>query len=227
METGRVIGFDDVRRALAHGARVLLLVRHAERPHIDHDDPSFGASLELTENGRDMSRAFGRAFASVTDEVQFRASPLRRTVLTAELIAEGMGRALAGPVDEDDLIGNGSAFVADRLAVWRLFRDGRFFHHMGEYLRRGEQTGFAPLAPAAAAYETYVLSQFRATARLGIFTTHDIFLAAYLHAKGVKTDFDETNWPRFMDAAAVVLEPGGARRHAFLRSGLSMRAVGV
>ena len=223
--TGTVFGFDDVRAALARGERVLLLVRHAERPHIDHDDPSFGAALELTENGRRMSRDFGRALAGAADDVQFRASPLRRTVMTAELIAEGMGTPLEGPVAEDDLIGNGSAFVADRLAVWRLFRDRRFFHHMGEYMRRGEQVGFAPLASAATAYEDYALSCF--TARLGIFTTHDVFIAAYLHARGVKTDFDESNWPRFMDAAAILIDPAGRRRYALLRSGLSTRVVGV
>ena len=45
------MSLDDVERELRGGNRVLLLVRHAERPHIDNEDPSFGAALGLTDEG--------------------------------------------------------------------------------------------------------------------------------------------------------------------------------
>ena len=67
----------------------------------------------------------------------------------------------------------------------------------------------------------------RFTAQVGIFTTHDVFVAAYLHGRGVKTDFCKENWPRFLDAAAIIESPSGARRYALLRSGLSSGVCGV
>ena len=215
---------EEVRAELARGARVLLLVRHAERPHIDHDDPSFGGDLALTEEGRRTARELGRMLAGAADSVEFRASPLARTVMTAELIAEGMGLGDAEVV-RDAEIGNGGAFMSDEREVFELFRDGRFFEKMRDYLERGVQRGFAPLAPAADRYEAHALGVF--SARLGIFTTHDIFVAAFLHARKVKTDFHESNWPRFLDTAAIILLPDGTRRYAFVEPKLSTRACGV
>lgn len=224
IETGPVIDFAAVRGELAKGNRVLLLVRHAERPHIDHEDPTFGGALPITENGKRMCEDFGKALKGAVRDVQFRASPLRRTVMTAQYIAKGLGLTRV-EIPEDDAIGNGSAFITDLATVWKLFRDRRFFEHMAEYMIAGSLPGFAPNGEAAATYEEYVLSRF--TARFGIFTTHDVFIAAYLYAKGVKRDWNPGNWPRFLDAAAIVIEPSGARRYALLRSGLSELATGV
>ena len=214
----------EVREELARGSRVLLLVRHSERPRLAFDDKTFGAALPLTAHGEELCREYGRLLAGATDDVQFRASPLRRTVMTAELVAEGMGLTGA-PITGDSLIGNESAFIADALEVWRLFSDGEFFRHMGEYFANGGAPGFAPLAASAAAYERYALGVF--TGRLGVFATHDVYIAAYLHAFKVKTDFNRENWPRFLDAAAIVIRPDGSLVRAFVRAGLSPYACGV
>lgn len=144
--------------------------------------------------------------------------------MTAELVAEGMGLAGAEVV-RDALVGNGSAYVASELEVWRLFRDGSFFRRMVEYMQAGEQRGFNPLAPATDAFEEHALSVF--SAQLGVFATHDVYVAAFLHARGVKTDFNPDNWPRFLDSAAIVLRPDGERRYMFVRAGLSPLACGV
>ena len=96
---------EDVHALLRAGNRVLLMTRHAERPHIDHEDPSFGAELPLTADGEEMSRAFGRLIRPFADDVQFASSPLRRTMMTAECIAEGMG--IAHPdISPEDALGN-------------------------------------------------------------------------------------------------------------------------
>ena len=205
------VSVSDVIAELGRGSRVLLLLRHSERPKIGYEDKTFGASLPLTENGKQLC-------------VEFRASPLLRTVMTAELVAEGMGLAGAEVVC-DALVGNGSAYVASELEVWRLFRDGSFFQRMGEYMQAGEQRGFNPLAPATDAFEEHALSVF--SAQLGIFATHDVYVAAFLHARGVKTDFNPGNWPRFLDSAAIVLRPDGERRYMLVRAGLSPLACGV
>lgn len=225
-ELGREVTWtlDDVRRALSSGARVLLFVRHAERPRIDNEDPTFGETLPLTPDGADMSRRYGELLRGAAVSVEFRASPLLRTMQTASLIAEGMGLTGAKVVP-DEAIGNGCAFVDDALEMWQLFRDGSFFAAMTQYFRAGVQRGFVPIAAGASDFENYALGQFGG--QLGIFTTHDVYVAAWLHAASVRTDFSVANWPCFLDAAALVLNADGTRRRVFVRAGLSERCCGV
>lgn len=219
-----MVNLQDIRRELEEGNRVLLLVRHGERGVIDPDDPTFGAAIPLTPNGVEMSRAFGAALRGATQDVQFRASPLLRTVQTAAYIAEGMGIA-APEIPTDPVVGNGSAFVDDEHRVWELFRDGGFFRRMAEYMHMGVQYGFRQLEAAAEDFEVDLLNRFSAT--LGIFTSHDLYIAAFLHAKSVKTDFSRTDWPRFLDAAAIILSPAGKHRIEYVRTGLSNGICGV
>ena len=220
----REVGIGFVRNELAAGNRVLLVVRHAERPKIDGEDKTFGAALPLTPDGERMSEDFGRLLAGAARDAQFRASPLNRTVLTARFIAKGMG--IDGPeIPTDERIGNGSAFIADELKVWELFRDGAFFPKMIEYLNRGTQYGFNDLLPSTAAFEDYCLSQF--TGQLGVFTSHDVYLAAYAKGSGILATLSKENWPRFLDAIAIVIRPDGSRDRAFVRAGLTDGFCGV
>jgi len=214
----------DVMDELRAGTRVLLMVRHAERPKMDHDDPTFGSALPLTPAGCDMSRRFGGILRDFTDGVQFLASPLRRTVMTAEEIARGMG-VPAAPIPTDGLLGNESFYFADQREVFEAFRDGGFFEKVFAYLATGSYRGFNPLHAATDALEEWALARF--TARLGIFTTHDLYNGAFLHARGVKTDFTVENWIRFLDSAAILIAPDGTRRYALVRAGLSDKCTGV
>lgn len=217
------LDFAAVKKLLKEGCRVLLLVRHAERTKIDNNDPTFGENLPITENGVKMCRDFGKALEEVCEKVEWRSSPLRRTVMTAEEIALGMG--LKEPkIIEDDIVGNGSAFFKDRYEVFKLFQDHRFFEHMLEYFERGNQVGFNELKSAAEAYETYVMSRFEG--RFGIFTTHDVFVAAFLEGKGAY-HFTIESWPRFLDAAAIIELPSGERRYELFRAHLSSDICGV
>ena len=215
---------EDVRALLRAGNRVLLMTRHAERPHIDHEDPSFGAELPLTADGEEMSRAFGRLIRPFADDVQFASSPLRRTMMTAECIAEGMG--IAHPdISPEDAIGNGTFYFADQHAVWEEFRDGSFFQKCFDYFEKGTYRGFADLHAASDALEEWCLAHF--TAPFAIFTTHDLYIAAFLAARTVISRFTLENWPRFLDSAAIIIAPDGTRRYALVRAGLSDRVTGV
>ena len=215
---------EDVRALLRAGNRVLLMTRHAERPHIDHEDPSFGAELPLTADGEEMSRAFGRMIRPFADVVQFASSPLRRTMMTAECIAEGMG--IAHPdISPEDALGNGTFYFADQHAVWEEFRDGSFFQKCFDYFEKGTYRGFADLHAASDALEEWCLAHF--TAPFAIFTTHDLYIAAYLAARTVISRFTLENWPRFLDSAAIIIAPDGSRRYALVRAGLSDRVSGV
>ena len=214
----------DVCALLRAGNRVLLMTRHAERPHIDHEDPSFGQELPITEDGQAMSRAFGAAFRPFADIVQFASSPLRRTMMTTECIAEGMG--IARPdIAPYDALGNGTFYFADQHAVWEEFRDGSFFRKCFVYFEKGTFRGFAELHAATDALEAWCLAHF--TAPFAVFTTHDLYIAAFLAARTVISRFTEANWPRFLDSAAIILAPDGSRRYALVRAGLSDRVTGV
>ncbi len=218
------LSLDDVEAALRRGCRALLFVRHAERPKIDGEDPTFGETLPLTDEGWRTCLRFGERMKEFAGDVQFLSSPLRRTRMTAEGIAEGMG--LSGiAIPTDPLIGNSTFYFADQPTVFELFRDGQFFRHLFEYMANGRQRGFREINEASDMLEEWALSRF--TARLGIFTTHDLHNAAYLHARGVKRDWTVESWVRFLDAAAIIIEPDGTRLYALVRTGFSNGTVGV
>ena len=218
------VTFDDVIAELRRGSRVLLFVRHAERPKIDGDDPTFGESLPLTEEGWRTSVLFGERLKAFAGDVQFLSSPLRRTCMTAAGIAAGMGLGQI-EIPTEPLIGNGTFYFADQPTVFELFRDRQFFSHLFTYMAQGTQRGFREIHEASDRLEDWALKTF--TARLGIFTTHDLHNASYLYARGVKRDWTVENWVRFLDAAAIILKPDGVRCYALLRSGLSTGTVGV
>lgn len=206
---------EEVKELLRTGHRVLLMTRHSERPHIDHDDPTFGMALPLTPHGEEMALEFGAKFNEFRGDVQLMASPLRRTRMTADCIARGMG--LEGlDIPTDDMLGNRTPYFADQFAVFELFRDGSFFEKVFAYLEAGHQTGFADLHAATDALEEWVLSKF--TAKLGIFTTHDLYNGAFLKARGVVSSFTIETWVQFLDSAAIILAPDGTRRYALVRS---------
>ena len=218
------VTLDYVDAALRRGCRVLLFVRHAERPKIDGEDPTFGEALPLTEEGWRTCLRFGERLKEFAGDVQFLSSPLRRTRMTAEGIAEGMGLAGIG-IPVDPLIGNGSFYFKSQPEVFDLFRDGQFFRHLFDYMANGTQRGFREIHEASDMLEEWALRRF--TARLGIFTTHDLHNAAYLYARGVKRDWTVESWVRFLDAAAIILDPDGTRRYALVRTGFSSGTVGV
>lgn len=209
----------DIRSELARGNRVLLMTRHAERPHIDPEDPTFGENLPITEAGTRMALDFGAALRDASDSVQFLSSPLHRTRLTAAAIARGMGledRWNYDTIPTDTLIGNGSYYYADAYAVWQLFRDGGFYPRCFEYCRNGVQTGFRPLALATDMLEDHVMGKF--TGKLGIFASHDLFIAAFLSGRGAYSGWTERTWVQFLDSAAIIIAPDGSRRYAFVRN---------
>ena len=210
-----IMNLEDVRSFLNAGNRVLLMTRHAERPHIDPDDPSFGENLPITEHGMRMAEEFGRRLRAFAPDVQFHSSPLRRTRMTAQSIAKGMG--IDHPeIPTDGLLGNSSFYFADQHAVFELFRDGTFFEKVFAYIENGRQTGFADLHAATDALEDWALARF--TGRLGVFTTHDLYNGAFLACRGVVPKFTVENWIQYLDSAAIVLAPDGTRSYHLIRS---------
>ena len=117
---------EELKREMLRGTRVILMVRHAERPKMDPNDPTFGDALALTYDGVRTAKMLGTALREFADDVQFYASPLTRTRMTAACIAEGMG-VKEPEIPTDDLLGNGSFYYEDASQVLEVFKPQNFF----------------------------------------------------------------------------------------------------
>lgn len=216
---------EELKAEMAKGARAILMVRHAERPQIDGDDPTFGDSLRLTDRGVRTATELGRLLAGFGGSVQFAASPLMRTRMTAESIAEGMG-ADAPEIPAEGRLGNDSFYYTDTAEVLDVFKPENFFNACAEYFATGRQRGFAPLGPATDEFEKWLFDRF--SAKLFVAVTHDLYIAAFLTARGAAAKpFTRENWVRFLDAGAILAYPDGTRRYEFVRTGLSDGICGV
>lgn len=215
---------DEVLQELRRGTRVVLMLRHAERPKMDPNDATFGDALELTYEGKRTARKLGRMMREFADDVQFAASPLTRTRMTAALVAEEMGVAHAD-ILTDDQLGNGSFYYDDPAEVLDVFKPSNFFPASFEYFRTGRQRGFRDLHAATDVFEKWLDAHF--SRRLFVVATHDLYIAAFLVARKAVDEFTRETWIRFLDGGAILIAPDGTRRYALVRTGLSTGIVGV
>ena len=215
------VGFQDIELALRNGDRVAVVVRHAERPPLEKDDPTFGAELPITREGKIKADAFGFALKEFSGgfEHGIQSSKTTRCRMTAQVISEAMGGELAGSFRLDDILGDKSPFfgnVDERLA---LANEGNYRESLNEYFRTGRQRGFADLASATEAFEDYLWSRSaRHFSPLEIYVTHDINVGCFLGGRRVVTRFDDFNWPHYLDAAVAFLGKNGRARYGYLRS---------
>jgi broad specificity phosphatase PhoE len=215
---------DDLLLELEKGVRVIFQVRHAERPKMDPDDPTFGDSLPLTPEGTRTARLLGERLRGYEGPVAFYASPLLRTRQTARLIAEGMGRE-PGEIPVAECLGNGTFYYDDPAQVLEVFKPENFFEACFRYMDTGEMRGFNDLKTASDALEAWL--DEKATRPLTVVATHDLYIASFLAARGAYPVRSKETWPRFLDGAAILIDPDGTRRYAFVRTGLSAGIVGV
>ena len=218
------ITLEELKDEMRRGTRVVLMVRHAERPKMDPNDPTFGDALALTYDGVRTAKKLGALLKEFADDVQFYASPLTRTRMTAACVAEGMGVA-APDIPTDDLLGNGSFYYEDASQVLEVFKPSNFFPACFEYFHTAHQRGFKELYAATDDFERWLLERFRR--RLFVVATHDLYVAAFCYARHAVADFTRETWIRFLDGGAILIGPDGTRRYAVVRTGLSDGIVGV
>lgn len=216
---------EELKAELRAGARAILQVRHAERPKMDPDDPTFGDALHLTREGVRTARLLGESLAEFAGDAAFASSPLTRTRETAACIAEGMGLKGA-PVATDELLGNGSFFYEDPMQVLKTFKEMEFFNACFTYFRERRLPGFRELGAAADACERW-LDEHAGGRRLFVAVTHDCYIAAFLNARGAYGPGSRKDWVRFLDGGVTLVYPDGSRRYALVRSGLSHGICGV
>lgn len=222
------VGFQDIELALRKGDRVAVVVRHAERPPLEKDDPTFGTDLPITRTGKVKADAFGFALKEFSSgfEHGIQSSKTMRCRMTARVISEAMGGEFAGSFRLDDILGGKSPFfgnVGDRLA---LANEGNYRESLNEYFRTGRQRGFADLAAATEAFEEYLWSESARHFRpLEIYVTHDINVGCFLGGRKVVARFDDFNWPHYLDAAVAFLGKNGRARYGYLRTWESKHTV--
>lgn len=197
------------RRAADTPGRCVLLARHGERPSLDPHDPTFGADLPLTDAGRAMAFACGRALrpAGAPAEWTFLSSALRRTRLTAAAVAEGLG-ANPDAVSIAPEMGIPGLYVSDpeALAIYQEAEGGAAYSD--RLLRDGVAEGMRPIADIA----RDVLAWLRASdfgTRLVFAATHDIFLACVLAGLNL-ANVTSKRWVHYLQGVAFFERPDGS-----------------
>ena len=219
-----------IHYALEMGSRVVLLIRHAERPPLDPSDTSFGATLPLTDGGREDARRLGVQLADMISPafVRLCASRTFRTIETACEIAKGMTEAIdlaKHPVTLSDELGSASPFFGSLDERLQLIAEGNYRERLNDYYRGGEQRGYRSLGAATDEMENALDRLSGEGEGLTVAVTHDINVASFLAGRGVVTEFTEESWPYYLDAAVVIVDVSGEREYGVLRANHAPRGI--
>lgn len=215
------VNFQDVEKALRKGERVAILLRHAERPPLEKDDPTFGKNIGITSKGRLDAKVYGFAlheFSRGWGECRVVSSKMRRCRETAYEILSFWDEFSKGCLSLSDLLGSASPYfgrVSERLA---LANAGHYMDALNEYFATGRQRGFQNLAAATDALENNVWNHCsHIDLPLLVMVTHDINVGCFLAGRKVITQFDESTWPHYLDAAVGFLDRCGRARYGYMR----------
>ena len=205
--------YGELLAELQDGARVALMIRHAERPHIDRNDPTFGETLALTSAGQAAAFQLGMLLAPLSGDVEFHSSPMNRTRETARQIACGMG--IATPVIREwEELGNSSFYFTCQRELFEAFKGHDIYPMMDGYLHGKPLAGLGDLHAASDRLEEWVDRHH--TRRFAVFATHDLYTAAFLTARKA-AEFTAKNWISFLESAAIIDRPDGSRLYAYVR----------
>jgi hypothetical protein len=218
--TRKVVGevsFADIAEALRCGDRVAIVMRHAERPPLPPNDPTFGKDLPLTRRGRREADAFGfflfeycrghDAWVSAGTATRCQQTALE---ISKHAVPGGQGISL------DSVLGSESPFfgaVSDRL---KIADAGNPRNALNEYFRTGRLKGYNDLFEATDAFERHLWED--GAVQFGIYVTHDVNVACFLAGRGVVSQFDDSTWPGYLDAAVAFLGKYGHARYGVMRS---------
>ncbi len=191
------------------GKRVMLFMRHSERPAISTEDKDFGRHLGLTESGVAMAVEAGNCFAGV-DAVRFYTSPMERCRLTAKHLAHGMGIDDPEVNDASQIGVQGFYMHPNSHALQALMRKRGYMEFMEEYLNNGSAPYLNHIEPSTLA--TLEWMEYVAGDALTVFVSHDIYITAFLTALGVRR-FHGQDWIGFLHAAVISTDADTGDRH--------------
>ncbi|MDA3923927.1 MAG: histidine phosphatase family protein [Kiritimatiellae bacterium] len=196
------IDLKHTRQLLDQGKRVIIFLRHSERPEICTNDKDFGKHLGLTKNGIAMARKAG-AILKGFEDVDFFASPMERCRLTASHFAKGMDLENTKVKDSAE-IGVEGFYMQDSYKLQALMKQHGYMEFMQDYLNQGSAPHLNPIKSAT--QETINWMQSASKAQLSIFVSHDIFITAFATALGIRS-YNGNDWIGFLHAAVLSYEP--------------------
>jgi broad specificity phosphatase PhoE len=173
---------------------VAMLIRHSVRGPLAEGDAGF--HMPLTDDGHELARALGARLRGRLRAAH--ASPLVRTMQTAERLLEGAG--LAATVTPDKLLGDPGVFMLDRRAgsYWRdLGHEGMMTHLVED---RPPLPSCAAADPAARFLVHHMLASARGVPGLYAFATHDSLVTATA-ARLLQVPLGRQDWPWYLEAA--------------------------
>ena len=224
----------EMKDVLDEGGQVTLLIRHAERPPLNPDDKTFGASLSLTEHGWRWAQYFGLMLANnlLPKSVAFYASETFRTLQTACAMAMGLdgvgtGQTIERKVRLAEFLGSKSPFFGKAEERMSLAAEGDYHNRLNEYFRSGKLRGFKSLKRAAKRMERRLDGLHEREWPLVVAVTHDINVAAFLAARGVVDSFSDETWPDYLDAAAIIKRGRDYARYLYFRWNCDMGAISI
>ncbi len=191
--------------ASASSGKCILIIRHAERPKIQENDPTFGEHLGLTESGSLMAHQYGTMLAGM-EPWCFGASPMRRTRETAKHIASGMGLEDVSIFDAPE-IGVSGLWVEDRELLHSFYEKEGSAACTDRYFRDGYAEGYKTIQEGTALTFDWLM-QCNFGARNALIVSHDIFIAGLLQGLGVR-QFSSQEWLGYLQSAALVQDSEG------------------
>ena len=196
-----VIGFKDFSDKLRdQSVKGILFLRHAERPPLEKDDPTFGAALGITDNGVKMTQSCGKILGSIEGCV-FGATPMRRTHETARVLADSMGYSGANIFDAPEA-GVAGIYAENFAEIHKGYEREGAIPFTDKYLNTGTASGYVPLKEGTRRICKW-LTETDFGGRCTVIVSHDIFIAAILRSLDVGI-FDSENWIGFLQAAAFI-----------------------
>lgn len=193
------IGVDAIVRHVADGARVTLLLRHAERNPIVS---GWGNEALLTARGRAQSTRLGAALARAPS-ISILSSPVERCLETARHVAEGA--VVDCPVVITSLLGAPGVFRDP--AGGPELSPGTFCDYATNYMEVGRAPGMRPLEVACE--DLVVAMTTRTDPGLSVLVSHDVFVAGLARYLGLKYPTRE-DWADFLEGVCVIQRPGQA-----------------
>ena len=183
------------------------------------NDPTFGKDLEITENGKVTADALAFALFQWCKGYKSRVTTgdSKRCEMTGMIFSKQSEATIQG-IGVCAELGSGCPYFGDVSERLALADEGHSFDALNEYFKSGRQRGFSDLAESTDRVEKELWEgDWHNPHQLNIFVTRDICVGCFLAGRKVITHFDESNWPKFLDAAVAFLGRNGRARYGYMR----------
>lgn len=182
---------------------VAMLIRHSVRDHLPPGEA--GYLLPITDIGERLALELGALLGGRLRSLH--ASPLLRTMQTAQRLAEGADLRDAR-TREDRLLGDPGVFVLDEVAAGAAWRDLGHEAVMAHLVAGDHLPGLAAPDPAARFLVRHMLAAADGRAGIHAFVTHDSLITATA-ARLLDTPLGQEDWPWYLEAAFFWEGDGG------------------